>query len=153
MRHVPRTHRVALDWLSDRNNLEPKIQIKYVHTNNQLADIPTKEIFSRDEWNHFLCLFNIMSFSMRSCSHFKSFLSQDTERIVIGAMSKRGQNTTSNDGSPTAKSRPVNLVMHSPCSEEITSRSLGSLVNRWNDDERKGVGQARGNWMLPDSKL
>ena len=42
---------------------------------------------------------------MYSCSHFKSFLSQVRERIVIGAMSKRGQNTTSNDGSPTAKSK------------------------------------------------
>ena len=28
MRHVPRTHRVALDWLFDRINLDPKIQIK-----------------------------------------------------------------------------------------------------------------------------
>ena len=29
MRHVSRTHRVALDWLFDRINLDPKIQIKY----------------------------------------------------------------------------------------------------------------------------
>ena len=43
MRHVSRTHRVALDWLLDRINLEPKIQIKYIDTKNQLADIP-KEI-------------------------------------------------------------------------------------------------------------
>ena len=28
MRHVTRTHRVALDWLFDRINLDPKIQIK-----------------------------------------------------------------------------------------------------------------------------
>ena len=39
MRHVSRTHRVALDWLFDRINLEPKIQIKYVDTKNQLADL------------------------------------------------------------------------------------------------------------------
>ena len=38
MRHVFRTHRVALDWLFDRINLDPKIQIKYVDTMNQLAD-------------------------------------------------------------------------------------------------------------------
>ena len=30
MRHVSRTHRVALDWLFDRTNLDPKIQIKYI---------------------------------------------------------------------------------------------------------------------------
>ena len=36
MRHVSRTHRVALDWLFDRINLDPKIQIKYIDTKNQL---------------------------------------------------------------------------------------------------------------------
>ena len=32
MRHVSRTHRVALDWLFDRINLDPKIQIRYIGT-------------------------------------------------------------------------------------------------------------------------
>ena len=32
MRHVSRTHRVALDWLYDRINLDSKIQIKYIDT-------------------------------------------------------------------------------------------------------------------------
>ena len=72
----------------------------------------------------------VVSFSMYSCSHFK--------KLSLGAMSKRGQNTTSNYGSPTARARPVNLVMHSPCNEEISSPSLGSLVKPGNDDERKG---------------
>ena len=34
MRHVSRTHRVALDWLFDRINLDPKVQIKYIDTKN-----------------------------------------------------------------------------------------------------------------------
>ena len=59
MRHVSRTHRVALDWLFDRINLDSKIQIKYIDTKNQLADILTKGNFKRDEWNHLLSLFNI----------------------------------------------------------------------------------------------
>ena len=41
MRHVSRTHRVALDWLFDRINLDPKIQIRYNDTKHQLADILT----------------------------------------------------------------------------------------------------------------
>ena len=45
MRHVSRTHRVALDWLFDRINLDTKIQIKYIDTKNQLADILTKGQF------------------------------------------------------------------------------------------------------------
>ena len=68
MRHVSRTHRVALDWLFDRINLDPKIQIKYIDTKNQLADILTKGNFTRDEWNHLLCLFNISHFSSTVCS-------------------------------------------------------------------------------------
>ena len=45
MRHVSRTHRVALGWLFDRINLDPKIHIKYIDTKNQLADILTKGEF------------------------------------------------------------------------------------------------------------
>ena len=63
MRHVSRTHRVALDWLFDRINLDSKIQIKYIDTKNQLADILTKGNFTRDEWNHLLNLFNTSHFS------------------------------------------------------------------------------------------
>ena len=86
MRHVSRTHKVALDWLFDRIKFNKhKIQIKYVDTKNQLADIPTKGSFTRDEWNHLLRLLNIMNFSMFSCSHF--FLSNRKQ----SAMSKRGQ--------------------------------------------------------------
>ena len=69
MKHVSRTHRVALDWLFDRINLDPKIQIKYIDTKNQLADILTKGNFTRDEWNHLLCLFNISHFSSTVCSY------------------------------------------------------------------------------------
>ena len=32
MRHVSRTLRVALDWLFDRINLDPKFQIRYIDT-------------------------------------------------------------------------------------------------------------------------
>ena len=67
MRHVPRTHRVALDWLFDRINLDPKIQIKHVDIRTQLADILTKGNFTCDAWNHLLCLLNISNFSSSSC--------------------------------------------------------------------------------------
>ena len=77
MRHVSRTHRVALDWLFDRINLDSKIQIKYIDTKNQLADILTKGNFTRDEWNHLLCLFNISHFSSTKCSEVMSKRSQE----------------------------------------------------------------------------
>ena len=99
MRHVSRTHRVALDWLFDRINLDPKIQIKYIDTKNQLADILTKGSFTRDEWNHLLTLFNI--------SHFSS-------TVCLAAMAKRAQQN-SEEGRVTAKSRPmINLTARTP---------------------------------------
>ena len=95
MRHVSRTHRVALDWLFDRINLDPKIQIKYIDTKNQLADILTKGNFTRDEWNHLLCLFNISHFSSTNC---------------LEVMSKRTQEDAG-EKRVTAKSKPMmNLV-------------------------------------------
>ena len=98
MRHVSRTHGVALDWLFDRINLDPKIQIKYIDTKNQLADILTKRNFTRDEWNHLLCLFNISHFSPINCCE---------------VMSKRTQKESSEER-VTAKSRPMmNLIARS----------------------------------------
>ena len=99
MRHVSRTHRVALDWLFDRINLDHKIQIKYIDSKNQLADILTKGNFTRDEWNHLLCLFNISQFSSTVCS--------DT-------MAKRSQHY-SGEERVTSKSRPMmNLIARAP---------------------------------------
>ena len=67
MRHVSRTHRVALDWLFDRINPDSMIQIKYIDTKNQLADILPEGNFTRDEWNHLLSLFNISHSSSTVC--------------------------------------------------------------------------------------
>ena len=49
MRHVSRTRRVAVDWLFDRINLDLEIQIKYVDTKNQLAEILTKSNITTSE--------------------------------------------------------------------------------------------------------
>ena len=100
MRHDSRTHRVAFDWLFDRINLDSKIQSKYIDTKNQLSDMLTKVIFTRDEWNHLLCLFNMSHFSSAECSE---------------VMSKRTQKDAGEER-VTAKSKPrMNLVAR--CSE------------------------------------
>ena len=122
MSHVSRPHRVALDWLFDRINLDPKTQIKYIDTKNQLADILTKGNFTRDEWNHLLTLFNI--------SHFSS-------TVCIAAMAKRAQQE-SGEGRVTAKSRPMmNLTARTP---SFVSSSASSNPGRtsygYQDPER-----------------
>ena len=119
MRHVSRTHRVALDWLFDRINLDTKIQIKYIDTENHFADILTKGNFTRDEWNHLLCLFNI--------SHFSSTVCSDT-------MAKRSQQD-SGEEQVTAKSRPMmNLIAKTPLFvSSSTSVSPGKRYYRSQD--------------------
>ena len=42
--HVSRTHRVALDWLFDRINLDSKIHIKYINTKKPTCRHLIKEI-------------------------------------------------------------------------------------------------------------
>ena len=49
---------IALDWLFDRINLDPKIKIRYIDTKHQVADILTKGNFTREEWSHHMCSFN-----------------------------------------------------------------------------------------------
>ena len=124
MRHVSRTHRVALDWLFDRINLDPKIQIKYIDTKNQLADILTKGNFTRDEWNHLLTLFNISHFSSTSC---------------IAAMAKRAQQE-SGEGRVTAKSRPMmNLTARTPSFVSSTASSNPGRTSYGYQDLEKHV--------------
>ena len=117
MRHVSRTHRVALGWLFDRINLDPKIQIKYIDTKKQLADILTKGNFTRDEWNHLLNLFNISHFNSTVCSE---------------AMAKRVQQD-SGEERVTAKSRPMmslvaraSSTLSSSASESPGKKSYGN---------------------------
>ena len=118
MRHVSRTHRVALDWLFDRINLDPKIQIKYIDTKNQLADILTKGSFTRDEWNHLLTLFNISHFSSTAC---------------IAAMAKRAQQD-SGEGRVQQNTTMMNLTARTPrsCHLQLLQTRGGLRMNIMN---------------------
>ena len=127
MRHVSRTHRVALDWLFDRINLDPKIQIKYIDTKNQLTDMLTKGNFNRDEWNRLLSLFYISHFGSTDCSE---------------VMAKRVQQD-SGEERVTAKSRPMmSLIARAPstlsssASESLWKRSYESQSPLSNQAEK-----------------
>ena len=136
MRHVSKTHRVALDWLFGRINLDPKIQIKCIDTKNHLADTLTKGNFTRDEWHDMLCLFNISHFQSTVCSE---------------PMAKRSQHY-SGEERVTAKSRPMmSLIARVPSNVSSSTsvspekRSYGnqnpwSTINCW---ERGKIGESR----------
>ena len=124
MRHVSGTHRVALDWLFDRINLDTKIQIKYIDTKNQLADILTKGNFTCDEWNHLLNLFNISHFSSTACT---------------AAMAKRSPQDSGGER-VTAKSRPMmNLTARTPSAVSSSASSNPGRNSYGYQDPRKSV--------------
>ena len=54
-RHVPRTHRIDLDWLIERFLHDKNISIRYIGTKEQVADFLTKGSFVSKRWLE-LCL-------------------------------------------------------------------------------------------------
>ena len=116
VRHVSRTHIVALDWLIGRINLDPKIKIRYVESKNQLADILTEGLVTRDEWNHLLCLFNISLFSCQNCAEFNS-------QSCSESMAKRLQEGDY-DERVVAKSKPIRHLVSRSSAKPSTTPSL-----------------------------
>ena len=116
-----------------------KIQIKCMDAKNQLADMLTKGNFTRDEWNHLLCLFNISHFSSSVCSE---------------AMAKRSQQD-SGEERVTAKARPMmSLIARAPSklssstSESRVKRSYGSQDPWSAKAERERIERSNPLWLL-----
>ena len=126
MRRVSRTHRVALDCMFDRINLDPKIQIKNVDTKHQHDDILTKGNFTRDEWNNLIKLFNISHFS--SVCYSQNFSSTNCPETMAKRMHQGlGEERIVATSKPT-----LNLVSHAATSSStvqspIPSKSPGTL--------------------------
>ena len=131
-RHISRTHRVTLDWILDRINLDPKIQIKYIDTKNQLTYILTKRYFTRDEWNHLLCLFNISHFSSTVCSEIMTKRSQhDSGEEPVTAKSRQMMNLIARTSSHVSSSTSV-----SPEKKSYGSQDPWSSITK--KEERSG---------------
>ena len=136
MRHVSRTHRVALDWLFDRISLQPKIQIKYIDTKNQLADILTKGNFTRGEWNHLLCLVNINHFSSINCLEVMSKRTQkDAGEERVTAKSKPMMNLGSR-----YSARDPNVLASTASESSGKNRSESQFpLSSWNEQQPRTV--------------
>ena len=95
---------------------------------NQLADILTKGSFSRDEWNDFLRLFNIMSFSLFSAVFFFSL---KTEYHVEESSGVKDRRRTKN---LVAKSKPACLLARNLSSKQSPSLDSGASCSLGNQD-------------------
>ena len=128
MRHVFLTHRLALDWLFDRINLDSKIQIRYSDHKHQQADVLTKGKFTRDEWNNLLKLINISHFSSTCWAKNSSLIS------CAKTMARRMKEQKGEERSVAkSKSSAMNLASHVPTSSSsakcpIASKGPGILT-------------------------
>ena len=95
-----------------------KIQIKYVDTKHQLADILTKGNFTRDEWNSLLHLFNIIHFSSLCCT--QNFSLTSCSRTMAKVMQEQ-----EGDNRIVARSKPT--TMNLAVSVSTSSKSPGIL--------------------------
>ena len=97
-----------IDCSIDPINLDPKIQIKYIDTENKLADIQTNGNFTLDEWNNLLYLLLLIS-----VPHVLTQCRKDVDKIQKkneSAKSKRMMNLSRN----IMKNLPSrNLPLHS----------------------------------------
>ena len=127
MRHVSRTHRVALDCLFDRINFDPKIQIRYVDTKHQLAEILTKGNFTRDEWNNLLHLFNISHFSLLCCSQ-NFTLTSCTKTMAKRMQEEKGEEIIVAKSKPTTMNLVVSVsTSSSTVQDPVASKRPGIL--------------------------
>ena len=121
MRHVSRTHRVALDWVFDKMNLESEIQIRYIDTKHQLADMLTKGNFTRDDWNNLLHWFNISHFSSTCCAKNSSLISCPKQMAKRMQEQKGGENIVAK-----SKSTARNLSSQVPTSSSTAKIPIAS---------------------------
>ena len=135
MRHDSQTPRVALDWSFDMINLDPKIQIRYIDTKNQLADMLTKGNATRDEWNDLLHLFNFSSICRTKSSSL----------INCSTMAKRIQDQKEEER-VVSKSRPAAMnissfiaTSSSTVSSPIASESPGMPIALGKPDSRMSI--------------
>ena len=133
LRHVSWTHRVALDCLFDRINLDPKIQIKYVDTNTN------SQTYSQRAISHVMSgtIFSICSISAPSAQQAApkrcwKRMQQGTGEERIVAKSKptlnlvpRSEAITPTAPSSSASSRPGILRAPSQQGSNLTATSAG----------------------------
>ena len=133
-------------------NLDPKIQIRYIDTKHQLADILTKGHFTRDECDNLLHLFNISHFSSTCCAKNSSLIScpkkmakrvqeqKDEERIV--AKSRSTAMNLSSIG-PASSSSAKNLITSSDQLKLTATGQPESRMTRNSKSDAASSSQAR----------
>ena len=86
MRHVSRTHRVALDWLFDRINLDPRFKSIMSTPNTSLQTYWQKGVSHAMSGTIFFTLFNISHFSSLCCAQNVSLTSRNRRQQIVATV-------------------------------------------------------------------
>ena len=87
LRHLARTLRIDLDWLSERFTENPVISITYINSKVQLADIFSKAAFTAFQWDKLLHLIqtseNRTTFNHGTCGRIFDSQRSITSSVVM----------------------------------------------------------------------
>ena len=141
-------HGVAQEWPFERINLDPeKSKSKHVDTQKQFADILTKGRFTRDEWSHLLCLFNIVRvkcFLVATSAKFTTSkrrrCRKENEEKMSGWLQNldlRNQvsvivNRSSTVSSSTSSQSPMNLAANRSTLDSLETGKLAAMDSNQN---------------------
>jgi hypothetical protein len=97
LRHLPRTHRIDLQWLFEVCS-NPRIRMLYVNTKQQIADLMTKALNNPQAWEHLL----------------------DIAQIRGGIQSEAGTQRPALIAAPPGLSQPMSTTRCSTCHFDTT---------------------------------
>ena len=131
LRHVLRTHRVALDWLYDPFD-EADMNMRYINTKWQVADMYTKSFTNAETWRPRCSLNSIGAADSKNCK----------VPIVASKVASKGTKSESDSGPlqwtcvPMSciarggcRSNPHNVLSSDSCNNVFYSRVLLAAIN------------------------
>ena len=126
LRHVSRTHRVALDWWFDRINSDPKILTRYVDSKNRLEDIS----HVMNGTTFYVC--SILAFSALKAA-LRSIL-----KIAL-KLCRRDHKKCDYDERVVAKSKPVRNLLSRICTGPSTTpfSTVSSCPGKFVSEDRE----------------
>jgi hypothetical protein len=147
LRHVPRTHRIDLDWLFERIREDPCIDIRYVNTKLQIADFLTKGQFTSAQWQSLCYLANSLPDQLKkdtagrksertaSLVHEKTTAGRESQRTV-SLVQERSKSPAKRKSKKNKKNQSVNpehleetSKLQKINNKDIAKRKLSSSKN------------------------
>ena len=152
-RHISRTHRVALDWLFDRINLDPMIQSKFRRHPKPTRPHPDRRIIHSWQMGqtsltvqHYGCFCLVMQ-SLPFANwrgHFKIHLKEKSLRVCLQNrdLCESPQESDSLSSATLSTQKPVALLLHVRSSWSLLARRnpqrWSRMMRQWIDPQIRG---------------